>query len=170
MWNIKSHSGCPSHGVVLPHQWQGFGWLLNLESWTVNREAFILFLLFCNLLFSIFLCTGEPVRHRNKPHIVRYKLWDYYERTRFDWYPEGGFPKCHGIYQRWICIFSLHDLPSLTTSEKMFANKFSKKYEPSVYDCLETWHLNKLKMEKQGHRVFNTSYYETLDFVENHIK
>ena len=118
----------------------------------------------------IHACAGTPVRHKNKPHIVRYKLWRYYNDTKpYDWYPDGGFPKCHGRYQRTICVFTRPDLPDLTSSEKMFANKFSKKDDPLAYDCLESWHLNKLKLERQGHRHFDTTYYETLDFVKQHI-
>ena len=111
------------------------------------------------------------MRHKNKQHVVRYKLWEYYTdpEEQYDWYPDGGFPRCHGKYVRTVCQFGLGDLPSLTSSYKMFANKFAKTYEPLAYDCLESWHLQKQHREKQGYRAFNTSYYEEQDFVKNHI-
>ena len=110
------------------------------------------------------------MRKISKAYLARYKLWDHYYSKHFEWYPPEKWPKCHGRFVREVCHFGLKDLPNLIRSPMMFANKFSDNFEPAAYDYLEAWHFCKVSQEKEGIRTINTSYYEQLDFVKNHIK
>ena len=77
--------------------------------------------------------------------------------------------KCHGKYQRAICVFSVRDLPNLDRSRHMFANKFQKDNHPLAYDCMERRVFRKVFSEDNGNRPLDEKYYKQLDYVCNHI-
>ncbi|CAF1414735.1 unnamed protein product, partial [Didymodactylos carnosus] len=47
------------------------------------------------------------------------------------------------IFIRAICQFDWHDLPTLTKSNYLFANKFNQKLDMLGISCLEQWHQAK---------------------------
>ncbi|RMZ94883.1 beta-1-3-galactosyl-O-glycosyl-glyco beta-1-6-N-acetylglucosaminyltransferase-like [Brachionus plicatilis] len=45
-----------------------------------------------------------------------------------------------------ICVFSLEDLPELTTRSEFFLNKFLLDYDPISYQCMEEWLNSKVSL------------------------
>jgi hypothetical protein len=56
--------------------------------------------------------------------------------------------RCHGIFIRFICIFSLKDLPVLIVRPEYFLNKFRLEYDPIAYQCMEEWMNNKIETQE----------------------
>ena len=82
------------------------------------------------------------------------------------WQFSGRNFKCHGRYVRTVCIFGLQDLPSLSRSPSLFANKFYYSENPAVLECLDELIMNRTRDEYYGTLKFNTSFYENLEFVK----
>eukprot|EP00106_Octopus_bimaculoides_P009581 XP_014777023.1 PREDICTED: beta-1,3-galactosyl-O-glycosyl-glycoprotein beta-1,6-N-acetylglucosaminyltransferase-like [Octopus bimaculoides] len=105
--------------------------------------------------------TGIPETGPDKPYFARYKIWEN---------SEIPFPSiCKGKFLRSVCLFALGDLPKLTTTPALFANKFHLQYNPLLQKCLEDWHFNKTRDYYLYKKKFNTSFYENLSFVKNKI-
>nr|KAG5703705.1 hypothetical protein BaRGS_022994 [Batillaria attramentaria] len=75
---------------------------------------------------------------------------------------------CAGQWVRSVCVFGVGDLPRLTLSPHLIANKFFYDFQPLAYDCLEEWYFHKVHLENSGRPQFlNVSLYENLDIVKN---
>ena len=70
------------------------------------------------------------------------KWWKYSEDN-----PElvqAAYPKCHGVYQRGVCVFGVEDLGwILAEGHHLFANKFDLKSDSLALTCLGEWLFNK---------------------------
>ena len=83
------------------------------------------------------------------------------------WTEEAVHP-CHGKFVRMICHFGVGDLPALTASPQLFANKFSYDYQPLAYDCLEQWLFHKVRLEEAGTPLpLNLALYRQSKMVVN---
>ncbi len=66
-----------------------------------------------------------------------------------------------------VCQFGVGDLPRLTTTPALIANKFSYDFQPLAYDCLEKWYFDKVRQENLGlAQPLNVSLYENSDIVK----
>ncbi|KAK7088343.1 hypothetical protein V1264_022271 [Littorina saxatilis] len=84
----------------------------------------------------------------------RHKIW-------------GDRSKCAGKFVRGICHFGVGDLPRLTSSPQLIANKFSYDHQPLAYDCLEEWYFHKVQLEEAGTPwPLNDSLYSHSDMVK----
>ena len=54
---------------------------------------------------------------------------------------------CAGKWVRTVCHFGVGDLPRLTATPALIANKFSYDFQPLAYDCLEKWYFDKVRHE-----------------------
>ncbi|KAK3764643.1 hypothetical protein RRG08_001156 [Elysia crispata] len=70
---------------------------------------------------------------------------------------------------RGICIISAGDLPRLGEAPKLFANKFYLHQDRVVIGCLEEKLFNNTRDEFLGVKTFNTTFYETQDFVIHQV-
>ena len=77
--------------------------------------------------------------------------------------------KCHGKRVRQICIFGIGDLPLLASRQEMFANKFHLGYQPYTYQCMNEFIFNRTRDEYFNQLKFNTSNYQSLEFIKNTI-
>ena len=77
--------------------------------------------------------------------------------------------KCHGKRVRQICIFGIGDLPLLASRQEMFANKFHLDYQPYTYQCMNEFIFNRTRDEYFNQLKFNTSNYQSLEFIKNTI-
>lgn len=103
---------------------------------------------------------GEPETDcRIKPFLTRFKNWGDHV---FNW-------KCHGKRVRQICIFGIGDLPLLASRQEMFANKFHFDYQPYTYQCMDELIFNRTRDEYFNQLKFNTSKYQSLEFIKNTI-
>ncbi|RUS78733.1 hypothetical protein EGW08_013520 [Elysia chlorotica] len=95
---------------------------------------------------------------KKKPSLARLKLT---KRHDADW------PHCT-FYLRDVCLLSPRELPLLTTSRQLFANKFKPYHLPIGYACLEEWYFHKAIQElKEGRvqldlRPYHAMYYQHL--------
>ena len=91
--------------------------------------------------------------------------------TRFKNWGDGPFNwPCYGMRVRYICVFSIGDLPLLASRPELFANKFYIEYEPLALDCMEQLHYNRTRDELTGALPpLDVSFYEELAFVNNHV-
>ncbi|XP_070204316.1 N-acetyllactosaminide beta-1,6-N-acetylglucosaminyl-transferase-like [Littorina saxatilis] len=95
--------------------------------------------------------SSVDVPKAQKITLLRYKVWC----------PDNLPCYCRGKIIRDICQYGVQDLPMLTSSDAMFANKFSYENEPVGYDCLEQWLLHKVHREEAGQSLpLNISVYE----------
>ncbi|KAK7104117.1 N-acetyllactosaminide beta-1,6-N-acetylglucosaminyl-transferase-like [Littorina saxatilis] len=102
--------------------------------------------------------TVNHTANQDPPIFARLKVWDGAKEKY------GG---CHGKIVRGICHFGVGDLPLLTKSPQLFANKFSYDYQPLSYDCLEEWYFHKVELEDAGNPPpLNVSRYEQAPFVK----
>lgn len=113
---------------------------------------------FKTLLSVVFSGTPETNTDHNM-FITRFKNWG---DGPFNW-------PCHGQRVSFVCILSVGDLPLLASRPEMFANKFYLDYEPLALDCMEELHFNRTRSELLGKSQFDTSLYEELSYVKNHI-
>ena len=75
--------------------------------------------------------------------------------------------QCAGKWVRMVCHFGVGDLPRLTATPSLIANKFSYDYQPLAYDCLEKWYFDKVRQENLGlAKPLNVSLYEDSDMVK----
>ncbi|CAG5124431.1 unnamed protein product [Candidula unifasciata] len=98
---------------------------------------------------------GNPELSIRNPFLSRYKNW-------------GSLP-CAGRFVRDICILTTGDLHLLFKAKEMFANKFFLQEDRIVIGCLEEKIFNDTRDEYLGTKTFETSYYESLDFVKNQV-
>ena len=104
-----------------------------------------------------------------KPSFVRYKMW-------------VGEGECAWHYLRGICLLSVGDLPRLTQSPFLIANKFFLQDDWLVVGCLEEWLANKtldMYLGQHGHggggqghvsrSLIDTSVYEKSVIVSNRL-
>lgn len=79
---------------------------------------------------------------------------------------------CFGKWVRSICHFGVGDVPGLTSSPHLIANKFSYGYQPLAYDCVEKWYFDKVAEENKDPRLYtlNITFYESLDFMQNRYR
>ena len=68
-----------------------------------------------------------------------------------------------------ICVHGIGDLPQLASRPELFTNKFYLDYHQLALDCMEELVLNRTRDEVLGRRRFDTSFYQKLDFVQNHL-
>ncbi|GAB1601121.1 N-acetyllactosaminide beta-1,6-N-acetylglucosaminyl-transferase-like isoform X2 [Argonauta hians] len=101
--------------------------------------------------------NGTPT-HR-KPFITRHKLWQKVNPN-----------SCHGKWLRSVCVFGHGDLQSLTTSIKLFANKFEQSFMPMTLRCLGEWHFNRTRDEYNGQYIFDAKKYENMPQVRLQLK
>jgi hypothetical protein len=92
--------------------------------------------------------------------IRSYKMWQFHNDP------------CAGKWERYICHFGVGDLPRLTSTPYLIANKFSYHYQPLAYDCVEKWYFEKVKAENDDPETslvtsLNITMYEHLDFVKH---
>ena len=122
-------------------------------SWYYCLDLVIVFS-FVNILFA--LSSGHQ-NYSRSDSFTRYKVWT-----------EEPVHPCAGKFVRMICHFGVGDLPRLTTSPQMFANKFTYHYQPLAYDCLEEWYFHKIQLEEAGRPLpLNLSLYEHSKLVKN---
>ncbi|XP_070180564.1 N-acetyllactosaminide beta-1,6-N-acetylglucosaminyl-transferase-like [Littorina saxatilis] len=104
---------------------------------------------------------SATVNHTSNQHAAyfsRLKIWGS-EKDKY-----GG---CKGKFVRDICHFGVGDLPLLTKSPQLFANKFSYDHQPLSYDCLEEWYFHKVELEDAGNPPpLNVSLYEQSPMVK----
>ena len=100
--------------------------------------------------------SGDPNTVFGKPFLSRYKYW----------LGEAEY-KCHGQFVRAICIQGVGDLPMLQKRKELFVNKLYLDYQPATFVCLEELLYNRTWDEYKGDVVFNTSYYERLDYYKH---
>ena len=111
-------------------------------------------------LFVVFFLSGSPETHPlHYPFLTRYKNWGLWP---FDW-------PCAGQRVRLVCIFGVGDLNLLSSRPELFANKFYLDYQPLAFDCMERLHYQRMREEVLGQRELDTTYYESLSFVKNHV-
>ena len=63
-----------------------------------------------------------------------------------------------GKFVRGICIFGIGDLPAMTSTKYLFANKFYLNYQYLAMDCLEELLWNRTWVKAN----INTNYYEKI--------
>ncbi|BFY97067.1 hypothetical protein BsWGS_00106 [Bradybaena similaris] len=81
---------------------------------------------------------SNPNPRMRKRSIARLKLWrDRHNRV---------WPRC-SMYQRFVCLFTARELPLLTSSRQLVANKFKADYRPVGYSCLEQWYFERVSAE-----------------------
>lgn len=106
-------------------------------------------------------CIGSQVfaEKMDHPSIRSYKMWNENK-------------PCAGKWVRDICQYGVGDLPRLTSSPFLIANKFTYGYQPLAYDCLEKWYFLKVASENENPErslsALNLSFYQNMDFVQNH--
>ena len=89
---------------------------------------------------------------------MRYKLW------------ETMTPACRGKKVRMLCIFGVGDLPPMSKSYELFANKLFHDYQPMALRCLEERHYNWTRDDILGvSDRLDLMYYRLLPNVRNHI-
>lgn len=103
--------------------------------------------------------TPEGTRTYRKPFLARFKNWE----------PPQGDYLCQGKYVRDICIFGIGDLPTLSNTIHLFANKFHIDYQPFALDCMEELHYNRTRDEYLGKLLFKPDLYSKLGFVRDKI-
>ncbi|XP_050403324.1 N-acetyllactosaminide beta-1,6-N-acetylglucosaminyl-transferase [Patella vulgata] len=97
--------------------------------------------------------TGD-IEDETRDSFIRYKIVD------------NDYGKCGSKYTvRGVCIQGIPDLHLMTTSNKLFVNKFLYEFQPLAYDCLENWYFNQVKLEMAGKLEFNTTVYEKSTIV-----
>ncbi|XP_070191917.1 N-acetyllactosaminide beta-1,6-N-acetylglucosaminyl-transferase-like [Littorina saxatilis] len=97
-----------------------------------------------------------PIEGFDKHTLRSYKIWDFYQNH-----------PCAGKFIRNICQLGVGDLPRLTSSPFLIANKFLYDYQPLAYDCLEKWYFDKVRLENLGlAESINVSLYENSDIVK----
>ncbi|GFN75407.1 beta-1,3-galactosyl-o-glycosyl-glycoprotein beta-1,6-n-acetylglucosaminyltransferase [Plakobranchus ocellatus] len=90
--------------------------------------------------------------------LARLKLW---RRGKESW------PYCTR-YLRSVCLLSPRELPLLTASRQLFANKFKPEHRPVGYACMEEWYFTKVVRELETGRVqidlrpYHKLYYQYL--------
>ncbi|KAK3758604.1 hypothetical protein RRG08_019516 [Elysia crispata] len=95
---------------------------------------------------------------KKKPSLARLRLL---KRHDAEW------PYCT-YYLRDECLLSPRELPLLTTSWQLFANKFKPYHRPMGYACLEEWYFTKVVQElSEGKvqldlRLYHKIYYQHL--------
>lgn len=122
----------------------------------------MLYIIICIIVIKSILIfiTGEPETDNDKkPFLTRFKNWG---NPPFNW-------PCHGHRVRLICIFGTGDLPLLSTRPEFFANKFYLYNEHLALDCMEELHYNRTRDEYFQTRIFNTTFYENLEFIKKKI-
>lgn len=97
--------------------------------------------------------------------MARFIKWAYKRQQN---YPKTMY-ECHGQWVRYVCVFGVGDLPDLQNSPQLFVNKFDLTFHPLALDCMEELHYNRTRQQVLGLRTFNSTFYENLDFVKNHI-
>ncbi|GFR60437.1 beta-1,3-galactosyl-O-glycosyl-glycoprotein beta-1,6-N-acetylglucosaminyltransferase [Elysia marginata] len=90
--------------------------------------------------------------------LTRYKIWI-----------SNNLSCASGQIVRHICILSTGDLPRMTNSPAMFANKFFLHQDRVAIGCLEERLYNNTRDECLGLKSFNTSFYEKQDFVLHQV-
>ena len=81
---------------------------------------------------------------------------------------------CSGTWIRQICNVGVGDLPWITASNKMFLNKIRIEMDAVALRCLELWYADRVRSELSGtaysgKNPFNLEFYESQDYVKNHI-
>ena len=132
--------------------------ILSTNSFHIFKRIPSLLTFHFNLVFSSLSGSKETNKDTN-PFLTRFKNWG-------DW--PFDFP-CGGTRVRNVCIFSIRDLPLLSSRPEMFANKFFSDYNPLAYDCMEQRHFNITLNEVIGNSDFDDDYYKHLDFVLHHV-
>jgi len=114
----------------------------------------------CYIHVLLYLTTGKPETDTDHyMFIARFKNWG---DGPFNW-------PCFGQRVRYVCVFGVGDLPLLASRPELFANKFYADYQPATLDCMEELHYNRTRAELLGRRTFDSTFYEKLAFVKNHI-
>lgn len=100
--------------------------------------------------------AGNKIDH--KPFISRHKLWKNVNAN-----------SCHGKWLRSVCVYGPGDLPQLTESIKLFANKFEWNYMPLTLQCLSEWYFNRTRDEYNDLYYFNVHKYKNMPQVIHRI-
>ncbi|XP_059151070.1 beta-1,3-galactosyl-O-glycosyl-glycoprotein beta-1,6-N-acetylglucosaminyltransferase-like [Physella acuta] len=99
---------------------------------------------------------GDP---DHSSYVNRYKVWRQNINNK----------TCAGQFVRDICILTIGDLPSLTQSMQLFANKFFQDVDSLVIGCLEEKLFNETRDEYLGLKTFDASGYKKLRAVLNQV-
>ncbi|CAI9725166.1 beta-1,3-galactosyl-O-glycosyl-glycoprotein beta-1,6-N-acetylglucosaminyltransferase-like [Octopus vulgaris] len=99
---------------------------------------------------------GVEIRHDKHNFVSKAVIWD--------WDPV----KCSGKSKHSVCIYSIGDLPWLTSCPQIVANKFDEDTDSIVLDCLEEWLTNR-RLSQNGDQL-NWYYYRNLPHVRHNAK
>jgi len=98
----------------------------------------------------------EETHNVTNPFMSRFKVW----RKQ---------APCAGKWQRSVCVLSAGDIWMLPNRPELFVNKFAWDYQTLAYECMEEWYFNMVLEEKRGKRDFDTTVYEKIPWVRNHV-
>ena len=70
---------------------------------------------------------------------------------------------------RKICLMTVNDLHMLPSRPELFLNKIILRTDHLAFQCMEYLHFNRTKNEYLGTVIFDTTYYENLEFVSKHL-
>lgn len=120
---------------------------------------------------SFVIVSGYPHTDEDRyPFLTRYTLWNFWSSPLSCKLQNSVCSNpCRGKYVRMVCIFSIRDLPGMTSQPHLFANKFHWDYEPLARQCLEEWHYNRTRQPRLFNTNLNMSYYRNLSFVKDKV-
>ncbi|XP_070194125.1 beta-1,3-galactosyl-O-glycosyl-glycoprotein beta-1,6-N-acetylglucosaminyltransferase 3-like [Littorina saxatilis] len=99
----------------------------------------------------------KPPLSQIKPYLTRLK----------NWVQTSGHPCPGHMVRRQLCIFSVLDVPWLSTRPHLFANKFYYDYSRLALGCLAEDLFNRTRDQTLGRRDFDVSYYENLPYIKD---